>query len=86
MWIMDNLVLRDHGKGNKQRLVPVSIELRKALYRHMANHQHARVFATSSGSALSVRNSERDFQVMCGQAGISGVQDFLAYVETFICG
>jgi site-specific recombinase XerD len=26
---LDNLVLRVHGKGNKQRLVPVSIELRK---------------------------------------------------------
>lgn len=71
---LDNLVLKVHGKGNKQRLVPVSIELRKALYRHMANHHHARLFATASGRALSVRNSERDFKVMCGQAGITGVR------------
>ncbi len=71
---LDNLVLLVHGKGNKQRLVPVSVELRKTLYRHLAKHQNARLFTTRSGSALTVRNSERDFKVMCGQAGIVGVR------------
>jgi integrase/recombinase XerD len=71
---LDNLVLKVHGKGNKQRLVPVSIELRKVLYRHMASHKHARLFATKSGTSVSVRNSNRDFKVMCGQAGITGVR------------
>ena len=71
---LDNLVLLVHGKGNKQRLVPVSIELRKTLYRHLAKHQHARLFTTRSGTPLTVRNSERDFKVMCGQAGIVGVR------------
>ena len=28
----DNLLFRVHGKGNKQRLVPMSIELRKLLW------------------------------------------------------
>src|ERR1035437_4363624 len=63
---LDNLVLLVHGKGNKQRLVPVSVELRKTLYRHLAKHQHARLFTTRSGTPLTVRNSERDFKVMCG--------------------
>jgi integrase/recombinase XerD len=71
---LDNLVLLVHGKGNKQRLVPVSVELRKVLYRHLAKHQHARLFTTRSGTPLTVRNSERDFKVMCGQAGIVGVR------------
>jgi site-specific recombinase XerD len=70
----DNLVFLVHGKGNKQRLVPVSIELRKVLFRYMANHQQARVFCTSTGTALSVRNSERDFKVLCRKAGIVGVR------------
>lgn len=30
----DNLCFRVNGKGNKQRLVPMSIELRKMLFRH----------------------------------------------------
>jgi site-specific recombinase XerD len=71
---LDNLVLLVHGKGNKQRLVPVSIELRKVLYRHLAKHEHTMVFSTRTGSALSVPNSERDFKVMCRKAGITGVR------------
>ncbi len=71
---LDNLVLRVHGKGNKERLVPMSIELRKSLYRHLACHNYPRVFCTSRGTALTVRNSERDFKIMCGKAGIAGVR------------
>jgi integrase/recombinase XerD len=71
---LDNLVLRVHGKGNKQRLVPMSIELRKVLYRHLSKHNHPRVFCTSTGTALTVRNSERDFKVVCRKAGITGVR------------
>ena len=71
---LDNLVLLVHGKGNKQRLVPVSVELRKVLYRHLLKHNQMRVFCTRTGTALTVRNSERDFKVMCGQAGITGVR------------
>ena len=70
----DNLVLLAHGNGNKQRLAAMSIELRKVLYRHMANHNQARVFCTGMGTQLSVRNSERDFKVLCGKAGIVGVR------------
>ena len=47
---LDNLVLLVHGKGNKQRLVPVSIQLRKVLYRHLAKHQYPRVFCTRTGT------------------------------------
>ena len=71
---LDNMVLLVHGKGNKQRLVPVSVELRKVLYRHLSKQKHARLFTTRSGTPLTVRNSERDFKVMCGQAGIVGVR------------
>ncbi len=71
---LDNLILRVNGKGNKQRLVPMSIELRKVLHRHLAKHNHARIFCTRTGTSLTVRNSERDFKVMCGKAGITGVR------------
>jgi integrase/recombinase XerD len=70
----ENLVLRVKGKGDKHRLVPISIELRKALFRHLADHSHAKVFCTRTGTPLTVRNSERDFKVMCGEAGITGVR------------
>jgi site-specific recombinase XerD len=70
----DNLMLRVQGKGNKQRLVPMSVELRKSLYRYLGKHNHPLVFATKTGTAVTVRNSERDFKVMCRKAGIEGVK------------
>lgn len=71
---LDNLILRVKGKGNKHRLVPISIELRKVLFRYLSKHQHPRIFATRSGTALTVRNSQRDFKVMCGKLKIEGVR------------
>jgi site-specific recombinase XerD len=71
---LENLVLCVKGKGNKHRLVPMSVELRKRLYRHLASHNQPRVFCTRTGTALSVRNSERDFKVVCRKAGITGIR------------
>jgi site-specific recombinase XerD len=62
------------GKGNKQRLVPMSIELRKLIYRHLAKHEHVLVFATFKGGKLSKRNLLRDFKEMCGAVKITGVR------------
>jgi site-specific recombinase XerD len=52
----------------------VSIELRKILYRHLAKHQYPRVFCTRTGTPLSVRNSQRDFKVVCRKVGMAGVR------------
>lgn len=71
---LENLVLRVEGKGNKHRLVPMSIELRKVLYRHLGNHKHALVFATRNGSKPSQRNLSRDFKILCARAAASGVR------------
>jgi site-specific recombinase XerD len=44
----DNLILKVLGKGNKQRLVPFSPELRKHLFRLTAKHPGRFVFASQS--------------------------------------
>ena len=71
---VDNMVIRVHGKGNKQRLVPMSIELRKVLYRHLSKHNHPRLFATLRGTSVTARNADRDFKVVCRKLGIAGVR------------
>jgi len=70
----DNLIIRVNGKGKKQRLVPMSVELRKVLYRHLTKHNHGRLFATIRGTSLSIRNADRDFKVVCRKLGIAGVR------------
>ena len=53
---LDNLVLRVMGKGSKERLVPMSIELRRVLYRWLQRQQDvqasALVFSTARGNGL----------------------------------
>ncbi len=71
---IDNLVLRVNGKGNKERLVPISFELRKTLYRYLSKNQSPRLFATATGTAVTVRNAQRDFKSMCQRLGITNVR------------
>ena len=68
----DNLLVKLDGKGRKQRLVPISGELRKALYRHIAERQfeaHDLVFATHTGTLWSRRNVLRGVKQVCRSMG-----------------
>jgi integrase/recombinase XerD len=71
---LDDLVLRVRGKGSKERLVPISIECRKHLFRWLRNEEAKGrfVFSTSSGLRLAYRNAYRDLRVVVDQVGING--------------
>lgn len=59
----DNLLVRVDGKGNKQRLVPFSVECRKVLYKFVSKqHSFDIVFPTYGGERYSYRNCWRDLQ------------------------
>jgi integrase/recombinase XerD len=70
----DNLILTVRGKGNKQRVVPMSLELRKVLWRHRNKHTHEPLFATRSGGRCSYHNMLRDFQALAKELGIKDVR------------
>jgi site-specific recombinase XerD len=36
---LENLLVKVRGKGNKERIVPISIEMRKVLYRFLDKHR-----------------------------------------------
>ena len=69
---LDNLVLKLDGKGRRQRLVPFSRELRKTLFRFIADYDiegAALVFAARDGSPLLHRNIYRDIRGLCRSLG-----------------
>jgi integrase/recombinase XerD len=71
---LDNLILRVRGKGNKHRLVPMSIELRRALFRFCGKHSTGQyVFSTARGTKVSNRNLARDMKLLCERIRITGV-------------
>src|SRR5205823_14841508 len=67
----DNLLFLVRGKGSKERRVPFSMELRKHLWRYLADHAHSLVFCTREGRKLMHRNVLRDVKVMCINAGVN---------------
>jgi integrase/recombinase XerD len=68
---LDNLVLRVLGKGSKERLVPISLELRKHLFRFLRQTSGRYVFAAFSGAALERHNVYTELQRLCRAAGIT---------------
>jgi integrase/recombinase XerD len=80
---MDNLLLTVTGKGRKQRRIPFSFELRRVLYRHIADRQGL-VFATRHGKKLGRRNVLRDVKLLCRKLGFAPPERTLhAFRHTF---
>jgi integrase/recombinase XerD len=65
----DNLLLLVTGKGDKQRRVPFSYELRKHLFKW--KHEHVLVFPTRRGTKLGRRVVLRDTKILCTELGIA---------------
>jgi site-specific recombinase XerD len=72
----DNLAVKVRGKGNKHRLVPLSAEMRKTLYRYAAKHSGPGrlLFGTRNNTLVTVRNFERDLKAIGKKLGITGVR------------
>jgi site-specific recombinase XerD len=71
---LDNLLVTVCGKGQKQRIVPISLEVRRVLYRWILRHQFVMVFPTHHGTRLSQRNCLRDFKHLAQKVGIVGTR------------
>lgn len=74
----DNLLLHVHGKGRKERVVPMSGEMRKLLWRWLQGQGEASpdelVFSTRDGRKLGQRNMLRHFKVLGTRLRITGVR------------
>ncbi len=71
---LDNLCLKVKGKGSRERLVPMSLELRKRLFHWQLRHQGELLFATRNGTRVTNRNFQRDFKRLCQRLSIAGVR------------
>jgi integrase/recombinase XerD len=71
---LDNSIVRVFGKGQKQRVVPISFELRRVLFRWMQKHEFTLIFPTREGAHQTQRNVLRDFKALGKRLGITGVR------------
>src|SRR5688572_30559021 len=68
---LGNLILRVLGKGGKERLVPISPELRKHLFRFLRGSSGRYVFETLDGQRLERHNAYSDIRSLCARVGIT---------------
>jgi site-specific recombinase XerD len=68
---LENLALRVRGKGDKERLVPISVELRKHLHRFLRQTTGRFVFAAYGGGPLERHNVNTELQHLCKSIGIT---------------
>lgn len=66
----DNLLVKLHGKGAKDRVVPFSFELRRHLFRWKASSRSDLVFPSQRGQWLGRRDMLRDVKLLCKRLGI----------------
>jgi integrase/recombinase XerD len=82
-----NLLVTLDGKGSKQRIVPISFELRKALTRHCTESKgrsDSLLFATHTNGVLSRDNVRRDVKLLCQRLGFAApVRTLHAFRHTF---
>jgi hypothetical protein len=75
---LENLVIRvELGKGRKARLVPISLELRKRLWRYLSKlpeEGSVYVFATKRGTKVTLRNFGYDLKLLGDKLHITGVR------------
>ena len=69
---MKNLLIAVKGKGQKNRLVPISMEMRKRLWAFLKKHEHELVFSNRTGGRLRYDNLRRDLNSLCESVAIQG--------------
>jgi site-specific recombinase XerD len=74
----DNLLICVRaGKGGKHRMVPMSFELRKRVWKYATRTQSPQqrfLFETRNHTRMTVRNIQRDFNRLCRRLRIEGVR------------
>jgi len=67
---LDSLAVKVTGKGSKERIVPISLELRKALFKFLQGHEHDLVFASKQGKKWDYQNVMRALDLLCKRVGV----------------
>jgi integrase/recombinase XerD len=80
---LENLLLTVKGKGQKERIIPFSPELRKILFKHLRENKFFLVFCTRDGGKLNYHNLARDYKCLCVKLKIERTGSFHRFRHTF---
>jgi integrase/recombinase XerD len=81
----ENLLIDVKGKGSKVRRIPLSIECRKVLFRHLHSHSHELIFCNRDGGKIRYDNLRREFRKLVSKLAIKGFDgSFHAFRRYFV--
>lgn len=70
----ENLFMTVKGKGNKERIIPISIECRKELYKFLKKHDNDLLFPARGSEKWIYRTALQQFKEWCAELGIDDVR------------
>ncbi len=75
---LDSMLLVVVGKGAKERVIPISVELKEGLLVLLQQHSFPLVFPSSNGTKWNYANALRDLGLLCKRSGVvpSGFHTF----------
>jgi integrase/recombinase XerD len=79
---LESFALKLFGKGRRERVVPISLELRRELVQFLRLHPHDLVFCTTRGKKLAYEVVHLGFVRLCGRIGVEP-KGFHAFRRTF---
>ncbi len=83
----DNLLVTVLGKGNKERVVPFSLECRKVLFKFLRSHTFDHVFPTQQGGRLGYDHARMGYYRYLAKAGVEKTDgSFHAFRRAFARG
>ena len=59
-----DMLIKVKGKGNRERVIPFSLDLRKVLWKFSKTHPHDFMFCTQTGLKLSYHNMLRELKLL----------------------
>jgi integrase/recombinase XerD len=84
---LDNCLIDVLGKGGRYRRIPISVNCRAVVYKHLRSHPHDLVFANRSGGKLHHPNLRVELKNLTTKLGIFGwdgaYHSFRRYFCTF---
>jgi integrase/recombinase XerD len=71
---LENMLVTVKGKGNKERTLTISYDMRKILFQWLKQHDFPLVFPTRSGLGYSYQSALDDFKALCQGLKITRVR------------
>jgi len=71
---MDNLLIKVYGKGSKERVIPISLECRKILYKFLQRHSFDLCFVSKHGGKVYYRSALDQLKKLGDKVGVSGLK------------